>query len=118
MKVLIVDDCSEVWGVFRQYLVMVDGSWSVAEAACAEQGLDVARSCNLVITDLRMTGVGGLAFIRCLREEPQTTRIPIVAVSGEVHRRQSALDAGADAFLGKPFSLREFRHAVEALVGS
>jgi CheY-like chemotaxis protein len=73
---------------------------------------------DLVIADVRLPGaMDGFGVVRHLRErEP---RIPAIVwtAHGSDHVRQEALDAGAVAYLPKPFPLAALRAAVERVVG-
>ena len=53
---------------------------------------------DLVVTDLMMPVMGGVELIRCLRGDPATAHIPILAASGDTH-----LAGAADAVLAKPY---------------
>lgn len=74
----------------------VDGA--TALAAVRESAPD------LVVTDVMMPVMDGIELIRCLRADPATDHIPIVAASGDSH-----LADGADAVVPKPY---EWKHLV------
>ncbi|MDW7711598.1 MAG: response regulator [Deferrisomatales bacterium] len=104
MRVLVVDNDAP----FRQALVrFLEQHWEVAEADCAKAALARREHFDLVVTDLRMPGVGGLGLVRRLRADPATARLPIVVISGDfgVQMRDRALVEGASACLEKPFCL-------------
>jgi len=73
---------------------------------------------NLVVTDLMMPGIDGLALTRRLREEPTTRHIPIIMLSarGELDDRVKGLETGVSTYLTKPFSPRELLTAARELV--
>ena len=73
---------------------------------------------NLVVTDLMMPGIDGLALTRRLREEPTTRHIPIIMLSarGELDDRVKGLETGVSAYLTKPFSPKELLTAARELV--
>ncbi len=82
------------------------------ETACdGLEALDCALRCpfNLVITDLRMPRLDGLALIKRLRELPTHLDLPVILLSGldDPVQRAGALDRGADDFLTKPVVLDE-----------
>jgi CheY-like chemotaxis protein len=94
----------------------------VFTAAGGEAALDRIEEdeIDIVVTDLRMPEMDGFTLIRTLRA--QYPNLPIVAASGVADgRTDEALEAGANAFLAKPFSaetlqstLYEALHADEA----
>ena len=64
---------------------------------------------SLIISDVRMPGVGGLDLVRKLRQTATAADVPIIMMSGnnERRRRVDALDLGADDYLAKPVDAEE-----------
>jgi two-component system cell cycle response regulator DivK len=86
-------------------------SYRLIEAVDGELGVTVAiqQLPDLILMDLQMPKMSGLEATRKLRADPKTANIPIIAVtsfalSGD---DQKALEAGANAYLAKPYSPRE-----------
>ncbi|OFX23176.1 MAG: hypothetical protein A2V77_11440 [Anaeromyxobacter sp. RBG_16_69_14] len=73
---------------------------------------------SLVVTDLMLPGIDGLALTRRLREDPRTRHIPVLMLTalGELDDRVKGLDAGVSAYLTKPFSPRELVACARQLV--
>jgi len=73
---------------------------------------------NLVLLDIMMPEIDGLTVIRRIRSRPDWVDIPVIVVSAKVltEDRSAALNAGADAFLPKPFSAHELRAALRPFV--
>jgi DNA-binding response OmpR family regulator len=71
-----------------------------------------------VVSDLLMPDMDGEAFLRALRQLPGLEHVPFIAVSAvrSEARIRSALEAGADAFLLKPFPLRDLMDKVRSLL--
>ncbi len=69
------------------------------------------ESPDLVITDLKMPSLDGVAFIRRLKAEPKCADVPVIVVTAyeDGDLRYQALDAGATDFLLSPVDHREFR---------
>jgi two-component system, OmpR family, phosphate regulon response regulator PhoB len=73
----------------------------------------------LLVLDVMLPGRSGLELLDELRDRPETAALPVVMISawhGEYER--TALDAGASAFLGKPFDPDELADTVERLVAA
>ena len=107
-RILLADDNADM----RAYVSGLLGTeWSVTAVADGEQALASALAAppDLVVTDVMMPGLDGVELLRRLRDDPRTQQIPVIMVSactGE-EARIGGLQAGADDYLGKPFSARE-----------
>jgi two-component system response regulator len=71
----------------------------------------------LIVMDLHMPKIGGLALLRRLRSEERTRRVPIVIVSGSSDERDvvASHDLGANRFIGKPLDFVAFAAAARQL---
>ena len=111
-RVLVVDDDADM----RLYLrgcLRAFGFQHVLEAANGEDALRLAHEPGvaLVVSDVVMPGLDGLALCRTLHADAATAAIPILLVSGEPRGPSD----GADGFLAKPFNAASLRAAVERL---
>ncbi|NIV32476.1 MAG: response regulator, partial [Anaerolineae bacterium] len=61
-----------------------------------------------------MPGLDGLSFLRKLRNIPELSSVPTIAISAKARKedKEGALQAGADAYLAKPFSAQELHEAI------
>jgi two-component system alkaline phosphatase synthesis response regulator PhoP len=118
--VLIVDDTAETRRLMRR--VLERDRLRVVEAASGEDALRVIRTSRpqVVVLDLRLPGMSGFDVARELRanDDHGLARTPILACSASVQAevRQEALDAGCDAFEGKPFDLATFAGRVREVI--
>jgi ribonuclease P protein subunit RPR2 len=118
VRVLLVDDDAGLRMLVRSTLDEIDfeiveaGSAAEARAAVAERVPDV------VVLDVRMPGESGIDLCRELKSSPATAGARIVLLSGshELASRQVA-EAGADAFLAKPFSPLQLLAIVDRVAG-
>jgi PAS domain S-box-containing protein len=108
-RILLVDDNSDL----RDYVgrLLRSQGWTVESVSDGLMALETARARvpDLVLTDVMMPGLDGLALLRELRNDPRTTNVPVVVLSaraGEESRVQGAA-SGADDYLVKPFSAQE-----------
>jgi DNA-binding response OmpR family regulator len=115
-RVLVVDDDQEVLD-FLEVLLAVEGISTVradgAEAALRHLG---DGAIGLVLLDIAMPGLDGLELCRRIRATPATQKLPVVVLSarpGQV-AESSAIAAGADDFLHKPFDNDELVALVRA----
>lgn len=119
--VLVVEDEPQVARFLRTSLAI--HGWRVVEAATGKQALRAASSWvpELVLLDLGLPDMDGTAVLRELRT---WSRAPVIVVSAreEEHAKVAALDAGADDYVTKPFSVPELlarmrvalRHSAQA----
>jgi len=120
-KILLIEDEAEIRHFLRVALLGHD--FRLVEAATGREGVLRAadQQPDLVILDLGLPDIDGMEVIRQVR---QWSQVPIVILSarGQEHEKVEALDAGADDYLTKPFSVGELlarlrvalRHAVQA----
>ena len=87
-------------------------SFIVYQAREAEEGLRLAREHmpDLVLMDLRLPGMDGLAATRALREDPAIQHLTVIALTAHAMKgdEQIALHAGCDGYLTKPIDTRSF----------
>ena len=118
MRLLLVDDDSGFRALLRTTFedveVDVDEAGSAAEA---EQRIAAQRP-DVIVLDVGMPGMDGLAFCRELKESPDTSAIRIVLLTGMEDVEDVAGAAGADALLLKPFRPLELLGVVERLAGA
>ena len=112
-NILVVDDEPQITRVLKTTLS--SQGYGVRSAADGEEAINEMRSWSpdLIITDLRMPRMDGLELCRRIRKD---SRIPIIilSVKGEESIKVDALDAGADDYITKPFSVNELLARVRA----
>jgi two-component system KDP operon response regulator KdpE len=104
--VIVIEDEPQIRRFLRPTLVAQ--GYRVVEAVTAEDGMQQAatRQPDIVILDLGLPDLDGLAVIRRIRE---WTAVPIIVLSarGQESDKIAALDAGADDYVAKPFAVGE-----------
>lgn len=94
--------------------------FGVLQARTAEEGLRVAgqQLPDLVLMDLSLPGMDGLAATRALKRDPATCHLPVVALTAHAMRgdEKFALEAGCDGYLSKPIDTRSFPSEVRAFI--
>ena len=116
--ILIVEDNEKNLKLVRDVL-QVKG-YATIEAGNAEDGIALARerSPDLILMDIQLPGMNGIEARKVLRADPSTARIPVIAVTASVMQQDRAMimDAGFDAYVSKPISLKEFLDTVRTLL--
>lgn len=114
--VLVIEDDDRL----ADYIVrgLTEQNFTVDRAANGRDGLFMATAERhaVVILDRMLPGMDGLAVLRALRAAE--VRIPVIMLSalGDTHDRIEGLTAGADDYLGKPFSFAELLARIQALL--
>jgi two-component system cell cycle sensor histidine kinase/response regulator CckA len=116
-SILLVEDDAEVRGFART--VLVDAGYTVHEASCGADALDINRRLptpvSLLVTDVVMPGMSGLELTM------KMAGVPVLFISGfvEDERRQDLLqETPSSRFLAKPFLARELLAEVRALLAT
>jgi two-component system KDP operon response regulator KdpE len=112
-KILVVDDDPQIRRVMKATLVA--HSYEVIEARTGEDALEIAprEMASLVLLDMNMPGIGGLETCRALRAGSDIPVI-ILSVRNTEKDKVAALDAGADDYVTKPFSIEELLARIRA----
>ena len=116
--VLIVEDNEKNLKLVRDVL-QVKG-YETIEATTGEDGVALAasRGPDLVLMDIQLPGISGIEAIAALRANAATAHIPVIAVTASVMQqdRKLIMEAGFDAYLGKPLDLKEFLATVKRVL--
>jgi two-component system, cell cycle response regulator DivK len=116
--ILIVEDNEKNRKLMRDVL-RVKG-YQTVEAETAEEGIRLAQEARpgLILMDLQLPGMNGIEALGCLRSDPRTEPIPVIAVtaSAMTHDRQRIMAAGFDGYQTKPISVKEFLAAVRQVL--
>ena len=116
-RLLIIDDNEEILASLKTFL-----SKKGCEVVAASNGLDALKlyeaaydNFDLVITDLVMPNIGGVALISIFKK--RTPDLPVIAVTGFGEQPESlAREAKADVVLEKPFKLEDLENIVRELI--
>lgn len=116
MRVLVVEDYDPLRKALWQGLR--EAGFAVDAAADGEDGLWYAESndYDVIVLDLMLPKVNGLAIIKSLRDQGNQTHILILTAKDALEDRVQGLNLGADDYLVKPFAFEELLARVRALV--
>lgn len=111
--ILVVDDEPQITRVLRTTLVA--RGYEIRVANDGEMALEIMKDWapNLVITDLMMPNLDGVELCKRIRTMSQVPII-VLSVRGQERNKVEALDAGADDYITKPFSMGELQARVRA----
>lgn len=118
--VLVADDDADIRALvaFR----LRKSGYDVLEAGNGSDALRLARERTpaLAVLDWMMPGLTGIEVVEQLRADPATADVPVVLLTARVQEADMArgLEAGADAYLKKPFSPKELSERVAETLAS
>jgi len=113
-RLAVVEDNPELLAYLTQEL----GRWyrvtPYLESMEAVQAI-TAEPPDLIVSDIMMPGLDGIALARKVRGEPRTAEVPVILLSAreEVESKIAGFEAGADDYVHKPFDLQELRARIE-----
>jgi two-component system chemotaxis response regulator CheY len=119
-KALIVDDSKTIRMIIRR--ILVELGYEVCEAANGREALEVIEAENaavdLVLADWNMPEMNGLELLKQLRQDPAYASLKVIMVTTETElgHMVSALQAGANEYVMKPFTKNILKEKLE-LVG-
>ena len=119
--VLVIDDSTSLRGLVK--MALTRAGYEVIEAPDGVAGLaqlDRAGKVHLIVTDVNMPGMDGIAFVQKVKQHPKHKFIPVMMLTteSEASKMQMAKAAGARAWLHKPFNPPELVDAVARLAAA
>ena len=116
--ILVVEDFEDSRFMMRRLLEMA--GYSVVEASDGEQAVELAvqERPALILMDLSLPKLDGLAATRQIRQHRGVSKIPIVAVSAHdsAESRSEALEAGCDEYVTKPIDFDQLDRLLKRLL--
>ncbi len=117
-KILVVDD--DPFNLKLALTVLERGGHEVLSAGDGAEGVEAARAHapDLVLMDVQMPGMDGVAALRRLRAEPRTAALKVAALTALAMKgdAERLLAEGFDAYLEKPIRYKEFLASVAAIL--
>ena len=117
-RILIVEDNEA--NMKLACLLLQNAGHETLSAVDAETGLTLARSerPDLILMDIQLPGMDGLAATALLKKDPATSAIPVVALTAMAMKedREKTRAAGCDAYIAKPLRYKELLAAIDELL--
>ncbi len=118
VTVLLVEDTEDNRQMMRRLLEL--SGYRVVEATNGKEAVEVASQerPQVILMDLSLPLIDGLAATRRIRSLPELTKVPIVAVSAHdtADFHSEALAAGCDAYITKPIDYTELEDLIQRLL--
>ena len=117
--VLLVEDNDRSRKLARELLEL--RAYRTIEATTGERAVELATAHrpSLIVLDVALPGMDGVATLEHIRADPATADIPVVAVTAFAMPgdRDRLLAAGFDGYVAKPIDVRTFVDALEGVLG-
>ena len=113
--ILVVEDNGKNMKLFRDVLLAKGYRTLAATTGEEAVALAVEHSPDLVLMDIQLPGIDGVAALGRLRADDRTASVPVVALTAQAMEgdRERFLAAGFDGYISKPVNLAEFVATVE-----
>ena len=111
--------CDDDEGILDLVSIILEGSGF--QTVCVQNSLEVFKQISkenpdLIFLDLWMPQLSGDQVLKAIREDSETSEIPVIVMSASRDGAQIARQAGADDFLAKPFDIDELINKANALL--
>ena len=117
-RILIIEDNAA--NMKLTSLLLLNAGHTALCAVDAETGLTLARADHpdLILMDIQLPGMDGLAATALLKQDPATATIPIIALTAMAMKadQEKSQVAGCDAYIAKPLRYRELLAAIDTLL--
>ena len=116
MRVLVVEDDLPLAEALTTLLTSSGYAVDCVNDGASAEALAAAEQFDLVILDLNLPEMDGLAVLHAMRARSNAAAVMILTARGAAEDRVRGLDLGADDYMAKPFDVREFEARVRSLL--
>jgi CheY-like chemotaxis protein len=112
--VLAVDDDEDNLLLITQVLSLSNYSFITATNGLMALSIAEQRLPDLILLDVMLPDLDGAELVRCLRQNPQTVKIPVIAVTAMARKedRDRLLAAGCDEYISKPYMVDDLEELI------
>lgn len=114
-RVLVVDDETRLAFLLKQSLLSLGSDYDIQTASSGPDALRIMddQPCDLVITDYRMEGMGGLDLMKAIQSRRPGTLVILMTAYGTDELAAEAERLHAYRYITKPFPIEEFQRIVQ-----
>lgn len=114
-RIIIVEDDRAISDILR--IILEKNDFVVEEFVVGNPLLGkLIKWPDLFLIDKQLDDIDGLEICRHLKNQPETRNIPVIIVSATPDLQRQATEAGADAYMEKPFSMKLLLETIEACI--
>ena len=115
-RILVVDDDPDIGTMIKMMLEYKGYTVTVIDRAEQTGEFLQNNTINLIIMDMLLSGMNGTDVCRGIKQNPATSRIPVMMISAHPNAKVVCLEAGADDFISKPFEMEDILLKINRLV--
>lgn len=106
-KILVVDDDTDMGSMIK--MILEYKGFNVTSLKRGEHAKQIMKEndIDLLILDMLLSGVNGTEICAEIKKDPLVANIPVIMISAHPDAKKTCMEAGADAFLSKPFDLQD-----------
>lgn len=118
-RILFVDDDPLTLVTLKKSVEIFGHEAILASSGEEAQTLAANQKPDLIMTDMRLPDIDGLTLVRELKEDPDTSTIPVIVLSAspEVEATELAIASGAEEFIPKPVRLQTLEEVIQRYIG-
>ncbi|WP_022669911.1 response regulator [Hippea alviniae] len=121
MKIITIDDSSTMRRIIKNTLKRIGYGDEILEAENGKEALEILENnpVDLIITDWNMPVMDGLTFVKKIRSDSKYDDVPIIMVTTEAAKEDiiTALKAGVNNYIVKPFTPQVLKEKIEQVLG-
>ncbi len=121
MKIITIDDSSTMRRIIKNTLKRIGYGDEILEAENGKEALEILENnpVDLIITDWNMPVMDGLTFVKKIRSNSKFDDVPIIMVTTEAAKEDiiTALKAGVNNYIVKPFTPQVLKEKIEQVLG-
>ena len=116
-KIMVVDDDEDFTNLYKAALMAAGFDATAVNQSAAAIEMAYLVKPDVFLIDLMMPGIDGFQLCKMIRADPVLRRIPVIVVTAltDLESRLSAMDAGANDYISKPFSIDDLKARINAL---
>ena len=112
-QILVVDDDPDIRIMIKMMLEYNGYAVEVTDKGDTSEELIRSGRFHLTIMDMLLSGMSGVDICARLKQDQSIKPIPIIMISAHPNAKKMCIDAGADAFIAKPFDMQELLGMLE-----
>jgi DNA-binding response OmpR family regulator len=115
-RILVFDDDLNMLSIMRY--ILEEQQWNIMTAEKCNDAINIISNYHpsIILMDNKIPDYGGVYMIRLIKQHQELQHIPVILFSANPDIKDLAREAGADAYLAKPFGLNQLNKIIEDFI--